>query len=332
MTNNQTAVGLSKLIERKILVCPHCGQYLAQRGKSLVCGASHSFDVARQGYVNLAAHSHKVPSSKTASAKAVAAKTAATAATATAAAAEVPSVKVDDAGACYSADFVQARRAAIERGFFEALVSTIAALLKKYCGKGSLSILDAGCGEGSFFDLLAKQLLASGFANPICLGIDLAVPGIRYAASHFRDHAWCVADLARIPCKANSLDVVLNILSPANYLEFSRILKPDGILIKVVPTTSHLCEMRHFLRGETAFSNTRVVEHFGASVKMLELLLVESCVPCGNEGAERLFHMTPLSWHATQAQYQEFVLNPPENLTVSFEILVAQIAKKESPF
>lgn len=35
------------------LRCPHCAQPLTRRDRSLCCPAGHSFDVARQGYVNL---------------------------------------------------------------------------------------------------------------------------------------------------------------------------------------------------------------------------------------------------------------------------------------
>ncbi|MGK5628740.1 putative RNA methyltransferase [Streptomyces sp. URMC 123] len=35
------------------LRCPHCGEPLAERGPALGCSGGHSFDIARQGYVNL---------------------------------------------------------------------------------------------------------------------------------------------------------------------------------------------------------------------------------------------------------------------------------------
>ncbi|MFL6129085.1 MAG: putative RNA methyltransferase [Mycobacteriales bacterium] len=35
------------------LACPYCGQPLAEAGSTLRCGAGHSFDLARQGYVTL---------------------------------------------------------------------------------------------------------------------------------------------------------------------------------------------------------------------------------------------------------------------------------------
>lgn len=36
-----------------LLACPHCGEALAETGGALVCAQGHSFDIARQGYVNL---------------------------------------------------------------------------------------------------------------------------------------------------------------------------------------------------------------------------------------------------------------------------------------
>lgn len=39
-----------------LLRCPHCRQALARTARALSCPAGHSFDIARQGYVNLAGH------------------------------------------------------------------------------------------------------------------------------------------------------------------------------------------------------------------------------------------------------------------------------------
>ena len=36
-----------------LLECPHCGQKLTEKSGALACATGHSFDIARQGYVNL---------------------------------------------------------------------------------------------------------------------------------------------------------------------------------------------------------------------------------------------------------------------------------------
>lgn len=40
-------------VARDLLACPHCGQALAPLQRCWVCPSGHSFDVARQGYLNL---------------------------------------------------------------------------------------------------------------------------------------------------------------------------------------------------------------------------------------------------------------------------------------
>ena len=35
------------------ILCPVCGGVLTKNDRVLTCGAGHSFDIARQGYVNL---------------------------------------------------------------------------------------------------------------------------------------------------------------------------------------------------------------------------------------------------------------------------------------
>jgi SAM-dependent methyltransferase len=51
MTSAEPPAGLDALPLR----CPVCGQGLRRRGASLTCSARHTFDIARHGYVNLAA-------------------------------------------------------------------------------------------------------------------------------------------------------------------------------------------------------------------------------------------------------------------------------------
>ena len=41
------------------ILCPVCGKVLEKEDRSLVCADRHSFDLARQGYVNLLPVQHK---------------------------------------------------------------------------------------------------------------------------------------------------------------------------------------------------------------------------------------------------------------------------------
>ncbi|MBA5735303.1 rRNA (guanine-N1)-methyltransferase, partial [Escherichia coli] len=72
--------------------------------------------------------------------------------------------------------------------------------------------------------------------------------------------SWTVADLANCPNQAETADVILNILSPSNYVEFKRLLKKDGFLLKVVPEANYLRELREFIYVDekSSYSNESV--------------------------------------------------------------------------
>ena len=40
-------------MRENMLQCPVCGAFLEKKERALVCASGHSFDIARQGYVNL---------------------------------------------------------------------------------------------------------------------------------------------------------------------------------------------------------------------------------------------------------------------------------------
>src|SRR5690606_40580058 len=62
--------------------------------------------------------------------------------------------------------------------------------------------------------------------------------------SNSSNSVWIVADLANLPIATTSIDYILNILSPSNYAEFDRLLKKEGKLIKVIPNSDYLKELR----------------------------------------------------------------------------------------
>ena len=53
-----------------------------------------------------------------------------------------------------------------------------------------------------------------------------------------------IANLSNLPFRDNSVSCILNILTPANYTEFFRVLGKDGYLIKVIPNAEYLKEIR----------------------------------------------------------------------------------------
>ena len=103
------------------LLCPICGEILARIEKQYRCGNGHSFDLARQGYVNLLPVQQK------------------------------RSLNPGD-----TREQVLGRRAFLETGCYEPISNTLNETAKELGTTGP--ILDVGCGEGYYSARLAEAL------------------------------------------------------------------------------------------------------------------------------------------------------------------------------
>ncbi|MFS0821937.1 putative RNA methyltransferase [Bacillus sp. 1P02SD] len=133
----------------------------------------------------------------------------------------------------YNKELFESRRNLIvDEGFFEPLNHEIADIIDAYSGN-TISILDMGCGEGSQLNTISKIVNK----DAVGIGIDISKEGIKSASKNYTDKIWAVADLANAPFQDVTFDVILNILSPSNYTECNRLLKTNGVVIKVVPSS-----------------------------------------------------------------------------------------------
>ena len=219
----------------------------------------------------------------------------------------------------YGKELFLSRRALFDAGIFQPVVDTMDALIMRYC-QDLERIVDAGCGEGYYSRALKNcQLVKNVF------GMDLSKDAIRMAAARTKGIFWAVGDLAKIPIKNERIDLVLNILTPANYEEFGRILKPDGLLIKIVPGGSYLTEIRERLEKKKKESGEeKVKEYFAKRVDWLEEKEIRYSVPTDPDSMLHFFQMTPMTF---DIPYQAERLEDIHSVTVDFSFLVGRKKK-----
>ena len=220
----------------------------------------------------------------------------------------------------YDKENFQNRQQILEAGFYQAILEAISDLLAS--SKNAKTILDIGCGEGFYSRKLQKRHPDKTF-----YAFDISKDSVQIAAKSEANWAvnWFVGDLARLPIKDASMDILLDIFSPANYGEFRRVLSKDGILIKVIPTENHLKEIRQKVQDQLTnkdYSNQDIKNHFQNNFTILSSKTASLTKTITAEQLQALLSMTPLLFHIDQTKIDWSQLT---EITIEAEILVGRV-------
>jgi len=192
-----------------LLRCPLCKFELTAAAGALVCRNRHSFNLAREGYVNLLRSGRRRP-----------------------------------AAGGDSAAQLRHRTAFLNAGHLDAIAKAIVEHFPRPNTQRALRpwrILDAGSGTGHHLARIAATL-----AQPVIgLGLDISKDAARQAARRWPILAFAVADLwAEWPVRDAAVDLVVSIFAPKNFPEMARVLRRDGWLALTYPGPEHLIELR----------------------------------------------------------------------------------------
>ncbi len=197
------------------LFCPIDARPLHPEGRQLVCAAGHSFDLAKQGYVNLLPVQNKKSKSP------------------------------GDSKA-----MVEARRAFLHTGAYDPIAAGLTKQVRALWSeeRGELCVLDAGCGEGFYLGALAEALGgAESRANIKLLGVDISKPAVVAAAKKYKEIAWVVGSNHQTLVPDGSQDVVLCLFGFPCFEVFSRALKSGGKVVLADAGPDHLIELRELI-------------------------------------------------------------------------------------
>ena len=276
-----------------VWICPTCSAPLEQKANTQSCINAHSFDVAKEGYVNLLLAQHK-----------------------------------NSKAPGDNKQMVAGRRAFLESGLYQPLAQTLCGMFKLHLTsppKGqSLNLFDAGCGEGYYLNWLAEHLdLQDSEQNDIQInyaGVDISKFTIQKAAKKYAEHQFAVASTFYLPLPENSQDGVLQIFAPSSEQEIYRVLKTSGIWITVNPASEHLQQFKLALYDSPTQHQAKISEPEGFVLKQQFNLNFD--VQLADETqAENLLMMTPYYWSAT-AQKRQKLIEFVREVTADFDIRV----------
>lgn len=271
-------------------ICPICKDKLIKEGKSYYCSSKHCYDISKEGYVNL-----------------------------------LPVQKKNSLNPGDNKEMITARHLYLNAGAYDKLVKSIADVIAKYVESDSINILDAGCGEGYYLEKVKEYLVDySKLAN--LYGVDISKDAVKIGAKSYKDIAFVVGSVFDMPYKSHSFDVVLNVFAPFDNKEVSRVLKPNGIVIKVVPSKMHLHEFRQILYAE-------VTEHEEKTIDSTNMTLIDkvnvnySTHFDNNTIISSLFKMTPYYFNADKKAKETIMQLDSITLTIDFDVYVYKVSK-----
>lgn len=220
----------------------------------------------------------------------------------------------------YDKENFQNRQQILEAGFYQAILEDISDLLAN--SETSTTVLDVGCGEGFY-----SRKLQESHPDKTFYAFDISKDSVQIAAKSEPNWAvnWFVGDLAHLPIKDDSMDILLDIFSPANYGEFKRVLKENSLLIKIIPTKNHLKEIRQKVQDQLTnkdYSNQDIKNHFQEHFTILSSQTSSLTKTITTEQLQALLSMTPLLFHIDQSKIDWSQLT---EITIEAEILVGKV-------
>lgn len=239
-----------------MFLCPICNEKLNKTENSYRCENNHSFDIARQGYVNL------LPVNKKHS---------------------------DNPGD--SKDMVLSRREFLESGKYECFSDKLNEIVTElHIDSRNLSIIDCGCGEG-YYDGRLMQNFDELKINYELFGFDISKEAVRFAAGKYKNAQFFVGSCFNMPLANEVFDLAINIFAPMVESELCRVLKKGGYLIYAVPGKNHLMGLKKVLYENTYENEEKHTEYVG--FEFLGRYSVKNEITAEGEMAVHLFKMTP---------------------------------------
>ena len=295
--------------------CPVCSaplHTLENNPRKWSCVNGHTFDQAKEGYLNLLL-------SRAKGAK-----------------------KPGD-----SREMVSARRRFLEAGFYEPLVTHLANwVVDETAHKPSATWLDVGCGEGYYLRSLwaefNKSAASTRSLNYRWFGLDISKEAIKRAAKsiqresiqresiqcQFMRHlpvnnkgesvSYVVASSFSMPVVPEACDGVFQIFAPASDEELCRVLKPDGKLIRVGPGPNHMREIKEAIYEHPQANK---MSESPSGFKQRKAYRLTYSIELGDRHQiQDLIAMTPFHWKGSRQAKTALIERDCLRLTLDFNI------------
>ncbi len=214
-----------------------------------------------------------------------------------------------------SKEAVHSRTVFLDRGFYRPFAEKLCELIEKYDIK---TLVDAGCGEGYYTDLIARS---TGVRT---MGFDLSKWAVDSAASRSSRNgsfnaAYGVGSIFELPLADECADGVINLFAPCAEAEFCRVMRRGGILMVAGAGEDHLFGLKKAIY-EVPYKN-EVRADLPTRMKKLETVKLSFEITLETvEDKLSLFSMTPYYYRTSKEDADKLLSPDPITTEVEFNI------------
>jgi 23S rRNA (guanine745-N1)-methyltransferase len=272
------------------LICPYCKNPLSDsENKSYNCISNHTFDLSKEGYLNLLPVNQK---------------------------------KSKSPGD--NEMMISARRSFLERGYYKPLVDGIKKTIEEELKfeNDRFTSLDAGCGEGFYSENALKRTFKGD--NQV-FGTDISKYAVKIAAKKYKDNFYFVSSIYNLPIASQSIDLILSVFSPVDPEEFKRVLAQNGYIIIVNPGEEHLKELAESIYETFRPHANNVPSIMESSFQLVRNKRVQFKIQMADsEELLMLLKMTPYYWTASKEKLEK--LKSIKNMEVRCDFNISVFA------
>lgn len=265
-----------------IYTCPKCKALLTFTPSGAVCPSRHSYDRAREGYVNLllgaSAGTHGD-----------------------------------------NKEMILARRDFLDTGIYAPLRdAVVSAVLSVFPRDGVL--LDGGAGECYYTSAAEEALTAAGLC-PKVFAFDISKDAVRLASKRNGKIALAVAGVYDMPVETASADVYLCMFAPFCREEILRVLRPGGYLCLAIPDRDHLYGLKEILYDHPYYNEVSdpAIEGF---TLLSDTPVSRQVTLTDPAAIRALFSMTPYAYRTGEAGVCRLLSRSEVTTPVSFRVFL----------
>lgn len=285
---------MNNIYNNTLLLCPVCKEKLIKDDSKKLyrCNNNHTYDIAREGYVNLLISNQK------------------------------RSKNPGD-----SKEMVLSRVEFLNRGYYKPISDKINEIITQTLEKSDdnkFTIMDLGCGEGYYLNS-SKTYMDEKNIEADFYGMDVSKEAVRYASKINKACVWAVGNNFNIPADDKSIDCLLSVFSPIDINECNRVLKDNGIFIRVLPRTDHLIQLRNIIYPEVHLNN-KIYKADENENEYVNETNVTFDIELNKEEILSLLKMTPHYWKSTQENKEK--LEVYDSLVITIDMRIGVFKRK----